>query len=57
MNQYVNGKGKLYAQILNTAVRFAVGTGKAAVIQAGTDDYKSQPSGDTGDRIACAVIE
>lgn len=62
MNQYVNDKGELYAQILNNAVRFD-GTGetdihgKAVIIHAGADDYKSQPSGDAGDRIACAVIK
>lgn len=30
--------------------------GTALVIHAGADDYKSQPSGDAGDRIACGVI-
>ena len=30
---------------------------RALVIHAGQDDYKSQPSGDAGDRIACGVIE
>ncbi|WP_417811295.1 superoxide dismutase family protein [Thalassospira alkalitolerans] len=64
MNQYVNDKGALYAQVLNNAVRFdSTGDidtdihGKAVVIHAGADDYKSQPSGDAGERIACAVIE
>lgn len=63
MNQYVNDKGELYAQILNNAVRFEDGSGetdihgKAVIIHASTDDYKSQPSGDAGDRIACAVIK
>jgi Cu-Zn family superoxide dismutase len=32
------------------------GDGAALVIHAGPDDYKSQPSGDSGDRIACAVL-
>ncbi|MET3575585.1 superoxide dismutase family protein [Bhargavaea ullalensis] len=31
--------------------------GTALVIHADEDDYKSQPSGDAGDRIACGVIE
>ena len=31
--------------------------GSALVIHAGPDDYTSQPSGDAGGRIACAVIE
>lgn len=30
--------------------------GSALVVHAGVDDYKSQPSGDAGARIACGVI-
>ena len=30
--------------------------GSALIIHAGADDYESQPSGDAGGRIACAVI-
>lgn len=30
--------------------------GKAIVVHAMRDDYKTQPSGDSGDRIACGVI-
>ena len=33
------------------------GDGSAIVIHAGPDDYKSQPSGAAGDRIACGVIQ
>jgi len=31
--------------------------GSALVIHAGVDDYESQPSGNSGDRIACAEIK
>jgi Cu-Zn family superoxide dismutase len=31
--------------------------GKAVVVHAKADDLKSQPSGDSGDRIACGVIQ
>lgn len=31
--------------------------GSAIVLHSGPDDYESQPSGDSGDRIACAVLE
>jgi Cu-Zn family superoxide dismutase len=31
--------------------------GKAIVVHAKRDDYKTQPSGDSGDRIACGVVE
>jgi Cu-Zn family superoxide dismutase len=32
------------------------GDGSAVVVHAGADDYESQPSGDSGDRIACAAL-
>jgi Cu-Zn family superoxide dismutase len=31
--------------------------GTALVVHAGKDDYKTDPTGDAGGRIACGVIE
>lgn len=31
--------------------------GSALMIHAGPDDYKSQPAGNSGDRVACGIIE
>ncbi|MEW5422335.1 superoxide dismutase family protein [Amorphus sp. 3PC139-8] len=60
-NQYVAQDGILRAEVLNPAVSLGQGDsnvmGLALVIHGGRDDYKSQPSGDAGDRVACAVIE
>lgn len=59
-NQHVGADGTLRTQVLNTAVTLGDGDtgiqGRAIVIHDGQDDYESQPSGDAGSRIACAVI-
>lgn len=62
-NQHVGADGLLKTQILNTGVSLSPGPksvfdadGTALVIHAGADDYASQPSGNAGGRIACAVI-
>lgn len=60
-NQHVGADGKLKAQVFNTFVRLDKGDnairGKALMIHGKADDYKSQPSGDAGDRQACGVIK
>lgn len=60
-NQYVPEGGTLRAEVFNPAVTLAEGDagirGRALMIHAKADDYESQPSGDAGDRLACAVIE
>jgi superoxide dismutase, Cu-Zn family len=62
-NQTVGADGFLKTQVLNTGVTLSPGPkslldadGSALVIHAGVDDYTSQPSGNAGGRIACAVI-
>ena len=62
-NAVVGTDGMLKGQVLNTGVTLKPGAkslmdadGSALVIHAKPDDYKSQPSGDAGDRIVCAVI-
>lgn len=57
-----NGKGK--ATIAASMVTLGDGPnslfhpgGTALVVHAGPDDYKTDPAGNSGDRIACGVIE
>ncbi len=60
-NQMVAADGTIHAQVLNAMVSLESGSnaihGRALMIHAGEDDYKSQPSGNAGKRLACAVIE
>ncbi|PTM98751.1 superoxide dismutase family protein [Mycoplana dimorpha] len=60
-NQYVSDDGILRAQVFNAAVRLddeKTGIrGRAIVIHSGSDDYRTDPAGGSGDRIACAVIK
>jgi Cu-Zn family superoxide dismutase len=62
-NAIVGADGTLKAALINTGVTLASGPkslfdadGSALVIHAKPDDYKTQPTGDAGDRIACAVV-
>lgn len=63
-NLIVPEGGSLKIQVFTPGVTLSSGDsslfdadGSAMVIHAKADDYKSQPAGDSGDRIACAVIE
>lgn len=60
-NQYVGQDGTLRAQVFDSMVTL---DGKqngirrrALLIHANSDDYRSQPAGDAGERLACAVIK
>jgi Cu-Zn family superoxide dismutase len=63
-NQVVGADGVLRAEVLNDKVTLGPGEatlfdadGASLVIHAEADDHRSQPAGDAGGRIACAVIE
>ena len=60
-NQYVGADGTLRAQVFNSFVSLDNGEtdirGRALMIHGGQDDYETQPTGDAGNRQACAVIE
>ena len=63
-NLHIPSDGTLDVEVVNTAVTLDKGKpnsvfhpgGTSAVIHAGKDDYKSDPAGNAGDRIACGVI-
>jgi Cu-Zn family superoxide dismutase len=63
-NLHIPASGELSIEIANPLISLAKGQpnsvfdadGSAIVIHARADDYKSDPAGNAGDRIACGVI-
>lgn len=63
-NLHVPASGELVVEVANPAISLVKGQpnsvfdadGSAIVIHAGADDYKTDPAGNAGDRIACGVI-
>ncbi|HEX2379346.1 MAG TPA: superoxide dismutase family protein [Methyloceanibacter sp.] len=61
-NLHVPADGKLQVEVLEPTVTLSGeaplldADGSALVIHAGADDYKTDPAGNSGDRIACGVI-
>jgi Cu-Zn family superoxide dismutase len=63
-NLHIPAGGELVIEIANPMISLVKGQpnsvfdadGSALVIHAGADDYKSDPTGNAGDRIACGVI-
>jgi len=64
-NLHVPQSGELTIEVLNTAVTLEKGKpnslfdgdGSSIVIHDKADDYKTDPTGNAGDRIACGVIQ
>jgi Cu-Zn family superoxide dismutase len=64
-NLMVPSSGELSLEVVNTAITLDKGKpnsvfkpeGTALVVHAAPDDYKTDPTGDAGGRIACGIIE
>jgi Cu-Zn family superoxide dismutase len=64
-NLHISADGSLAIEVVNGAVTLEKGrpnslhgsNGTALIIHAGKDDYKTDPTGDAGGRIACGVVE
>jgi len=63
-NLHIPQSGELVVEVVNAAVTLEKGmpnlvlgpNGTAIVIHGGVDDYKTDPAGNAGSRIACGVI-
>jgi superoxide dismutase, Cu-Zn family len=63
-NLHIPASGELTVEVLNAAITLEKGKpnsvldadGSALIIHAGKDDYKTDPTGEAGGRIACGVI-
>lgn len=64
-NLHIPTSGTLLVEVLNSAVTLEKGKansllggeGTSLIIHAGKDDYKTDPTGEAGGRIACGVIQ
>ena len=64
-NLHIPQSGDLTVEVVNANITLEKGKpnsvfdadGSAIVIHAGSDDYKSDPAGDAGARVACGVIQ
>jgi Cu-Zn family superoxide dismutase len=64
-NLNIPSDGALAIEVVNASVTLEKGkqnslygpNGTALIVHAGKDDYKTDPTGDAGGRIACGVVE
>jgi superoxide dismutase, Cu-Zn family len=64
-NLHIPASGELAVEVHNPMITLEKGRpnslfdadGSAVIIHAGKDDYKSDPTGDAGGRIACGVVQ
>ena len=48
--------GQAYLQVLTNRFKLEEVLGRTIVIHQGPDDFRSQPAGDAGEKIACGII-
>lgn len=64
-NPHIPSNGELIVEVVNTRITLDKGKpnsvfgpdGTALIIHAGKDDYKTDPTGEAGGRIACGIIQ
>jgi Cu-Zn family superoxide dismutase len=63
-NEFAANDGTLHASVIDNQISLGNGKksifdrdGASLIVHAKADDYVSQPAGNSGDRIACGVIE
>ena len=63
-NEFAASDGTLHASVISNTISLGNGKksifdrdGAALIVHAKADDYVSQPAGNSGDRVACGVIE
>lgn len=57
MPSLLSGNGCSYLCFYDSCLTITEVLGKSVVIHGGVDDFTSQPSGNSGDKIACGVID